>query len=55
MDKNELRMRRRQQMMYKINKKYFKNGEFKALHEFYKKNEKILNDYEKQRPDQKLL
>ena len=46
MDKDELRMRRRQQMMYKINKKYFKNGEFKALHEFYKKNEQILNAYE---------
>ena len=46
MDKDELRMRRRQQMMYKINKKYFKNGEFKALHEFYKKNEQILNAYD---------
>ena len=33
-------------MMYKINKKYFKNGEFKALHAFYKKNEQILNAYE---------
>ena len=49
MDKEELKMRRRHQMMYKINKKYFENGEFKNLHQFYKKNEKILNDYEKTR------
>ena len=49
MDKEELKMRRRHQMMYKINQKYFENGEFQNLHRFYKKNEKILNDYEKTR------
>ena len=48
MNKEELKMRRRHQMMYKINKKYFETGEFKNLRLFYEKNEKILNDYEKQ-------
>ena len=55
MDKEELKMRRRHQMMYKINQEYFKDGKFRNLHEFYLENEKILNDYEKTRPDKKLL
>ena len=37
--------------MYKINQEYFKDGKFRNLHEFYLENEKILNDYEKTRPD----
>ena len=49
MDKEELKMRRRQQMMFKINEKYIKDLKLRNLHEFYLENEKILNDYEKTR------
>ena len=49
MDKEELKMRRRQQMMFKINEKYIKDLKLRNLHEFYLENEKILNDYENTR------
>mgnify|MGYP003138231090 FL=1 len=47
MDKEELKIRRRHQMMYEINKKYFKDGKYKILHDYYKANEKKLKEYEK--------
>ena len=49
MDKEELKMRRRHQMMFKINQKYIKDLKLRNLHEFYLENEKILIDYEKTR------
>ena len=47
MDKEELKIRRKHQMMYEINKKYFKDDKYKILHEYYKINEKKLKEYEK--------
>ena len=47
MDKEELRMRRRHQMMYEINKKYFKDGRYNSLYKYYKINEKKLKEYER--------
>ena len=38
MDKEELKMRRRQQMMFKINEKYIKDLKLRNLHEFYLEN-----------------
>jgi len=43
----ELKIRKRHQMMYEINKKYFKKGEHSEYERFNEKNIKILKEYEK--------
>ena len=47
MNKEELKIRRRHQMMYEINKKYFDEGAYTELEKFHLKNIKILEEYEK--------
>ena len=47
MNKQELKIRRRHQMMYEINKKYFDEGAYTELEKFHLKNIKILEEYEK--------
>ena len=47
MKKEELKIRRRHQMMYEINKKYFNNGEYPHYEKYNEKNIKILEEYEK--------
>ena len=47
MNKEELKLRRRHQMMYTINKKYFKKGEHPHYEKYHQKNIKILKEYEK--------
>ena len=49
MDKEELKVRRRHQMMYTINKKYFNKGEYPHYEKYHEKNIKILEEYEKKR------
>tara|TARA_R100001509_G_scaffold101454_1_gene59442 strand:- start:199 stop:354 length:156 start_codon:yes stop_codon:yes gene_type:complete len=46
-NKEELQIRRRHQMMYQINKKYFKKGEHPEYERFNEKNIKILEEYKK--------
>ena len=47
MNREELQIRRRHQMMYEINKKYFKKGEHPHYEKYHEKNIKILEEYEK--------
>jgi len=47
MNREELKIRRRHQMMYEINKKYFKKGEHPHYEKYHEKNIKILEEYEK--------
>ena len=47
MNSQELQMRRRHQMMYEINKKYFKKGEHPNYEKYHEKNIKILEEYQK--------
>ena len=48
MNKEELKIRKQHQMMYQKYKKYLKDGKCKIFEEYYKKNEKTLNEYENQ-------